>query len=61
MSLAYATKEDAIEIVFGLERRGRVCGVGFGVTPTDLFGKEHAYKKELHNTKEKLRGKDKEL
>lgn len=45
MSPAYATKEDAIAIVLGPERRGRVRGVGYGVTPTDFFGKERAYKR----------------
>jgi len=39
VSLAYGTKEDAIEIVFGLEGRGFVCGGGFGVTPTNFFRK----------------------
>ena len=53
MSLAYATKEDVIAIVLGPERRGRVCGVDYGVTPTDLFGKESAYKRKLHNAEEK--------
>jgi len=61
VSPAYATKEDAIAIVLGPERRGRVRGVGYGVTPTDLFGKDRAYKRQLHNTEEKLKEKDKEL
>ncbi|KAG6536597.1 hypothetical protein ZIOFF_001655 [Zingiber officinale] len=28
--------DDAISIVFGKETRGRVCGLGFGVTPSKI-------------------------
>lgn len=61
MSPTYETKEDSIAIVLGPERRDRLHGVSFGVAPTDLSGKERAYKKKLHNTYENLREKDKEL
>ena len=35
----FPAREDFITRVLGLDRRGQSCGVGLGVIPTNLFGK----------------------
>ena len=42
----FASRDDALARVLGPDARGRCRGVGLGVTPTNLFGK-NPYKEAL--------------